>query len=135
MSRARALLLVAFAWQAGHAAPLYKWLDGSGHVTYSSLPPPPGTVAKEMRVPPPPRAEDARQAAEQAKKADALVRELEARRREQEAEEARLRALRLPPAPVVIEKPVYVPQPVYYPPVRVRPHPRHPDKPPVRRPR
>ena len=129
-SSAFLLLLAALAWQPVHADPLYKWTDRSGRVTYSSLPPPAGIQAEKVRLPPQPAAEDIRQAEARVKKAAELAGEMESRRRKQEAEEARLRAMQLPPAPVVIEKPVYVPQPIYYPPVRMSPRRRHPHKPP-----
>ena len=122
------LLLAGLAAQAACAAPLYKWVDTAGHVTYSSLPPPAGARARTVDIPPQPSAEETRQAAVRAKRMQEQASELEARRREQEAreaEEARLRAMQSPPAPIVIEKPVYVPQPIYYPPVRARPRPHH----------
>lgn len=128
------LLLVGFAWQAAQAAPLYKWRDSAGRITYSSLPPPPGLKAEQLKDASPPDAEAIRQAEVRAKKAQELAREMEAARRAEEAEDARRRALQ-PPAPIVIEKPVYVPQPIYYPPVRHRPPRRHPpDRPPGDRP-
>ncbi len=117
------LLLAGFACHAAQAAPLYKWRDPAGHVTYSSLPPPAGIRAERMAGAPPPDAEALHQAEARARKAQALATEMEAARRQQEAEDARRRAMQPPPAPLVIEQPVYVPQPVYYPPVR-RP-PRH----------
>jgi hypothetical protein len=131
-----ALLLAGLAWHAAHAAPLYKWRDAAGHITYSSRPPPAGIQAETMTGLPQPDAEAIRQAETRAKKAQALATELEATRRRQEAEDARRRAVQPPPAPapIVIEKPVYVPQPVYYPPAR-RPPPRHHDHPPRERPR
>jgi Domain of unknown function (DUF4124) len=128
------LLLAGFAWHAAHAATLYKWRDTAGHVTYSSRPPPAGIRAERMTGAPPPDAEALRQAEARAKKAQALATEMEAARRQQEAEDARRRAMLPPPAPLVIEKPVYVPQPVYYPPVR-RPPRHHRDKPSHERPR
>jgi hypothetical protein len=124
------LLLAGLAWQAAYAAPLYKWVDSAGHVTYSSLPPPAGTPAEKVPLPSQPTAEEIRQSEERAKKIEEQARELEEQRLKQEAqeaEEARLRAMR-PPAPVVIEKPVYLPQPIYYPPV-MKPPRRHRDKP------
>ena len=129
------LLLAGLAAQAACAAPLYKWVDTAGHVTYSSLPPPAGARARTIDIPPQPSAEETQQAEARAKRMQEQASELEARRREQEAreaEEARLRAMQSPPPPVVIEKPVYVPQPIYYPPVRVPPR-RHPDRPPRHR--
>ena len=128
------LLLAGLAWQPSHAAPLYKWADRSGRVTYSSLPPPAGIQAETIQVQPLPSAEDVRQAKQREQKAAELASEMEARRRKQEAEEARRRAMQPPPAPVVIEQPVYVPQPIYYPPVRVAPR-HHSDKPRHDRPR
>jgi hypothetical protein len=132
------LLLAGLVWQPACAAPLYKWIDNSGQVIYSSLPPPAGTQVEKVQAPPQPSAAEVRQTEERAKKIEAQANELEAQRRQQEAleaEEARLRALQSPPAPVVIEQPVYVPQPLYYPPV-MRPRPkRHPDKHPHPRPR
>lgn len=131
------LLLAGFAWQAAHAAPIYKWRDRAGRVTYSSLPPPAGLKTETIQNVSPPDAEAIRQAEARAKEAQEQAREMEAARRMKEAEEAenaRRRALR-PPAPIVIEKPVYVPQPIYYPPVRHPPQ-RHPrDKPPRHPPR
>jgi sRNA-binding protein len=128
------LLLAGFAWQAAQAAPLYKWRDSAGRITYSSLPPPPGLKAEQLKDASQPDAEAIRQAEVRAKKAQELAREMEAARRAEEAEDARRRALQ-PPAPIVIEKPVYVPQPIYYPPVRHRPPRRHPpDRPPGDRP-
>lgn len=128
------LLLAGFAWQAAQAAPLYKWRDSAGRITYSSLPPPPGLKAEQLQGASPPDAEAIRQAEVRAKKAQELAREMEAARRAEEAEDARRRALQ-PPAPIVIEKPVYVPQPIYYPPIRHRPPRRHPpDWPPGDRP-
>lgn len=128
------LLLAGFAWQAAQAAPLYKWRDSAGRITYSSLPPPPGLKAEQLKDASQPDAEAIRQAEVRAKKAQELAREMEAARRAEEAEDARRRALQ-PPAPIVIEKPVYVPQPIYYPPVRHRPPRRHsPDWPPGDRP-
>jgi len=127
------LIFVGLAWQPAYAAPLYKWVDRAGNVTYSSLPPPAGIQAVEIRVPPHPTLEEIRQAEERAKRTDVQASELEEQRRKQEAaeaEEARNRALQSPPAPVVIEKPVYLPQPIYYPPPR-----RHHDRPPHPRPR
>jgi len=133
------LLLAGLAWPSAYAAPLYKWADSAGHVTYSSFPPPAGAKALKVEVPPQPTAEEIRQAEERVKRTQEQAREMEDRRRKQEAreaEEARLRAMQPPPAPVVIEKPVYVPQPIYYPPVRVPPRRRHPDdRPPRHRPR
>jgi len=122
------LLIAGFIWHPAHAAPLYKWADRSGRVTYSSLPPPAGIQAETVRIPPPPSADETRQAEARARKAAELASEIETQRRKQEAEEARLRAMQPPPVPVVIEKPVYVPQPIYYPPVRMSPR-RHPRKP------
>ena len=127
------LLLAGFAWQAAHAAPLYKWRDSAGRVTYSSLPPPAGFKAEQLKDASRPDAEALQQAEARAKKAQELAREMEAARRAQEAEDARRRALQ-PPAPIVIEKPVYVPQPIYYPPVRKPRRERHHDKPPRRQP-
>lgn len=127
----RALLLAAVVWHAAHAAPIYKWVDSTGHVTYSSVPPPAGARALKVDVPPQPSAEEARQAGERAKRAQEQAGDLEARRRKQEekeAEEARLRAMQSPPPPVVIETPVYVPQPIYYPPVIRPPRKPHPDQ-------
>lgn len=127
------LLLACLATQTAHADPLYKWRDSAGRITYSSFPPPAGIGAETLRGAPHPSEEDVRQATAQARRLEEQARELEARRRAQqarEAEEARLRAMQTPPAPVVIEKPVYVPQPIYYAPVRGRPHRRHPDRPP-----
>ena len=129
------LLLAVLAWQTAQATPIYKWVDSAGHVTYSSTPPPAGAKAQKLQVPPQPTAEEIRDAEARAKRMQEQASELEARRREQEAreaEEARLRAMQSPPAPVVIEKPVYVPQPVYYPPVRVPLRRRHPDDDPRR---
>ena len=135
---ALALLLAAVAWHAAYAAPIYKWVDGAGHVTYSSVPPPAGAKALKVEVPPQPSAEETRQAGERVKRAQEQAGEMEASRRKQEekeAEEARLRALSAPPAPIVIEQPVYVPQPIYYPPVIRPPRKPHPDQPPRHRPR
>lgn len=126
--RVLGLLLAGLAWQAAQAAPLYKWRDSAGRVTYSSLPPPSGFKAEQLKDASQPDAEAIHQAEARAKKAQELAREMEATRRTQEADDARRRALQ-PPAPIVIEKPVYVPQPIYYPPVR---HP--PDRPPRDRP-
>ncbi|MHB1075345.1 DUF4124 domain-containing protein [Thiobacillus sp.] len=126
--RVLGLLLAGLAWQAAQAAPLYKWRDSAGRVTYSSLPPPSGFKAEQLKDASQPDAEAIHQAEARAKKAQELAREMEATRRAQEADDARRRALQ-PPAPIVIEKPVYVPQPIYYPPVR---HP--PDRPPRDRP-
>lgn len=130
------LLFAGLAWQPACADLLYKWVDSAGHVTYSSLPPPAGTQAEKVQGPPQPSAEAIRQAEEQVKRTQELAREMEDQRRKQEAEEAeeaRLRAMQSPPAPVVIEQPVYMP---YYYPSYVAPLPRpHPDKPPRRRPR
>lgn len=118
------LLLAGFAWQAAHAAPIYKWRDRAGRVTYSSLPPPAGLKAEKIQHVAPPDAEAIRQARARAEKAQEQAREMEAARRTAEAEDARRRALQ-PPALIVIEKPVYVPQPIYFPPVRHPPARRH----------
>ena len=121
------LLFAGLLWQPVQAAPLYKWMDSTGHVTYSSLPPPSGARAQTIEIQPQPSAEETRQAEARAKRMQEQASDLEARRREQEAreaEDARLRAMQ-PPPPVVIEQPVYVPQPIYYPPVRARPRPHH----------
>ncbi|MDT3705556.1 MAG: DUF4124 domain-containing protein [Thiobacillus sp.] len=134
---ALALLLAGLTCQSAYAAPLYKWVDRSGHVTYSSRPPPEGTPAEKVQEPPQPTAEEIRQTGERAKRIEEQAAELEKQRLEQEArevEEARLRALQSPPPPIVIEKPVYIPQPLYYPPVMKPPRARHADKPPLRRP-
>ncbi len=121
-------LLAGLVWQTASAAPLYKWVDRAGQVTYSSAPPPAGTRARAVELPPQPSAEETRQAEARLKRMREQASEMEARRLAQEAEEARLRAMRQPPpAPIVIEKPVYVPQPIYYPPVRMAPR-RHLDK-------
>lgn len=131
------LLLAGLLWQPAHAAPLYKWVDSAGQVTYSSHPPPDGAKAEKVTVPPQPTAEEVRQTAERVKRIEEQASELEDQRRQQEAreaEEARLHALQSPPAPVVIEQPVYLPQPLYYPPV-MKPPRRHHDRPPHRPPR
>lgn len=120
-----ALLLAAVVCQAADAA-LYKWVDRTGQVIYSSDPPPAGTPAEKVQEPPQPSAEEVRQTEERLRKIEEQAEELAAQRRQQEAEaaeEARLRALQSPAPPVVIEKPVYVPQPVYYPPV-MKPPPK-----------
>ena len=125
------LLLAGLAWQAAHADPLYKWVDSTGQVTYSSTPPPGGIKAEKVKVPPPPSDEDIKQAEERVKKIEEQASELENRRLDQEAkeaEEARLRAAQQPQPPIVIERPVYVPQPIYYPPAH-RPRPRPPVEP------
>ncbi|HSJ81357.1 MAG TPA: DUF4124 domain-containing protein [Thiobacillus sp.] len=130
------LLLAGLAWQTGFAAPLYKWVDSAGHVTYSSFPPPAGIPAQKLPLPPRPSAEEILQAEARAKRIEEQASALEAQRLKREAqaaEEARLRAMR-PPTPVVIEKPVYVPQPIYFPPV-MKPPRRHRDKPPFPKPR
>lgn len=135
---ALALLLAGLTCQPAYAAPLYKWVDRSGHVTYSSRPPPEGTPAEKVQEPPQPTAEEIRQTGERAKRIEEQAAELEKQRLEQEVrevEEARLRALQSPPPPIVIEKPVYIPQPLYYPPVMKPPRARHDDKPPLHRPR
>lgn len=122
------LLCAALAWHPA-SADLYKWVDNTGDVTYSSRPPPAGVDAERLQPVPQPSAEEIRQAEESVEKAQALARELEDERLRQEAaaaEEARLRAMASSPPPIVIEKPVYVPQPVYYLPV---------GKPPPKRPR
>lgn len=62
------LLLVGFAWQAAQAAPLYKWRDSAGRITYSSLPPPPGFKAEQLQGASQPDAEAIRQAEVRAKK-------------------------------------------------------------------
>jgi hypothetical protein len=95
------LLLAGLAWQSAHADPLYKWVDSSGQVIYSSVPPPAGTPAEKVEPPPQPAAEDVRQAEESLEKAQALASELEDERLAQEAEEAeeaRMRALQSRPA-------------------------------------
>jgi hypothetical protein len=130
------LLLAGLAWPPAHAAPLYKWVDSAGQVIYSSSPPPAGTQVEKVQAPPQPSAEEVRQTEERAKRIEEQAMEFEAQRRQQEAqeaEEARLRALESPPAPIVIETPIYAPQPLYYPPVMRRPK-RHPDKHPHPRP-
>jgi hypothetical protein len=132
------LLLAGLAWQPAYADPLYKWVDSSGQVIYSSLPPPAGTRVEKVQEAPQPSAEEIRQTEERTKRIEEQASEMEAQRLEQEAkeaEEARLRALQSPPEPIVIEKPVYMPQPFYYPPVMKSPRARHDDKPPLRRPR
>ncbi len=126
------LLLAGLAWQPADASPLYKWVDRTGQVTYSSRPPPAGIQAEKVQAPPQPTAEEVRQTEERAKKIEEKANELEAQRRQQEAqaaEEARLRAIESPPAPVVIEKPVYVPQPTYYPPPMKPPRRHHENTP------
>ena len=129
------LLLAGLAWQAAHADPLYKWVDSTGRVTYSSTPPPGGIKAEKVKVPHPPSDEDIKQAEERLKRIEEQASELENKRLDQEAkeaEEARLRAAQQPQPPIVIERPVYVPQPIYYPPAhRPRPRPPHEPRPPT----
>ena len=127
------LLLAGLTWQPAVAEPLYKWVDSTGQVTYSSTPPPAGVKAEIVKVLQPPSDEDIKQAEERVKRTEEQASELENKRLDQEAkeaEEARLREAQQPQPPIVIEKPVYVPQPIYYPPahrprppVRPRPHP------------
>jgi hypothetical protein len=95
------LLFAGLLWQPAQAAPLYKWTDSTGRVTYSSLPPPAGARARTIEIPPQPSAEEARQAQERAQRTQEQASEMEDRRRKQEekeAEEARLRAMQTPPA-------------------------------------
>lgn len=127
------LLLAVLVCQPAAADPLYKWVDSTGQVTYSSARPPAGVKAEVMKVLQPPSDEDIKQAEERVKRTQEQASELENKRLDQEAkeaEEARLRESQQPEPPIVIERPVYVPQPVYYPPahrprppVRPRPHP------------
>jgi hypothetical protein len=113
------LLFAGLACQAGVAAPLYKWVDRAGEVTYSSAPPPAGAKAEKLTLAPPPTAAEVRQAEDRVKRIETLANELADQRLQKEADEARLAAA--PPAPVVVEKPVYVPQPSLYAPVLVEP--------------
>jgi hypothetical protein len=127
------LLLAGLAWQPAYAEPLYKWVDSTGQVTYSSTPPPAGIKAEKVKMLQPPSDEDIKQAEERVKRTEEQASELENKRLDQEAkeaEEARLREAQQPQPPIVIERPVYVPQPIYYPPahrprppVGPRPHP------------
>jgi hypothetical protein len=127
------LLLAWLTWQPAYAEPLYKWVDSTGQVTYSSTPPPAGIKAEKVKVLHPPSDEDIKQAEERVKRTEEQASELENKRLDQEAkeaEEARLREAQQPQPPIVIERPVYVPQPIYYPPahrprppVGPRPHP------------
>jgi len=125
------LLLAALVCQPASADPIYKWVDSTGQVTYSSTPPPGRVKAEKVALPPPPSEEEIRQAKDRVKRIEEQAREMESQRLEQEAreaEEARLRKEQQP-QPLVIEKPVYVPQPIYYPPA-IRPKPiRPPHKP------
>jgi hypothetical protein len=127
------LLLAVLVCQPAGADPLYKWVDSTGQVTYSSTPPPAGIKAEKVKVLHPPSDEDIKQAEERVKRIEEQASELENKRLDQEAreaEEARLREAQQPQPPIVIERPVYVPQPIYYPPahrprppVGPRPHP------------
>ncbi|MBS1132771.1 MAG: hypothetical protein H6R16_3773 [Proteobacteria bacterium] len=127
------LLLAGLAGQPAYAEPLYKWVDSTGQVTYSSTPPLAGVKAEKVKVLQPPSDEDIKQAEERVKRTEEQASELENKRLDQEAkeaEEARLREAQQPQPPIVIERPVYVPQPIYYPPahrprppVGPRPHP------------
>ena len=129
------LLLAGLTWQPAYAEPLYKWVDSTGQVTYSSTPPPAGVKAEKMKVLQPPSDEDIKQAEERVKRTEEQASELENKRLDQEAkeaEEARLREAQQPQQPIVIERPVYVPQPIYYPPAhRPRPRPPHEPRPPT----
>lgn len=126
-------LLAVLVCQPAGADSLYKWVDSTGQVTYSSTPPPAGVKAEKVKVLQPPSDEDIKQAEERVKRTKEQASELENKRLDQEAkeaEEARLREAQQPEPPIVIEKPVYVPQPIYYPPahrprppVGPRPHP------------
>lgn len=107
-----------------HAGQIYKWVDSTGQVTYSSSPPPAGTQAEKVTVPPPPTQEEVSQARERAQRDEEQARALESRRRQQEAarkaEAARLNALQESKQPVVIERQVPQ-QPNHYYPVNPRP--------------
>lgn len=125
------LLLAGLVCQSASAGPIYKWVDSTGQVTYSSTPPPGRIKAEQVAVPPPPSEEDIKQARDRVKRTEEQAREMENQRLEQEAreaEEARLRKAQQPQT-IVIEKPVYVPQPNYYYPPATRPRPRPPVKP------
>ncbi len=118
------LLLCCGLAAYAEAGQIYKWVDDSGHVTYSSSPPPPGAQVEKLTVPPPPTQEEMSQARERAQRDEEQARALENRRREQEAarkaEEARLKSLQESQQPVVIEKRVPQ-QPNDYYPVNPRP--------------
>lgn len=126
------LLLAVAGPQSALATSIFKWVDDTGQVIYSSTPPPRGVQAESIEPAPQPTADAVREAEERTERAQALARELETERLIHEAEEAeaaeaaRLRALESePPMPMIIETPVYVPQPVYYPPGRQRSSRRH----------
>lgn len=124
------VLLAVSGWHGATAGSIFKWVDETGQVIYSSTPPPRGVQAEHVEPPPQPTDEDVRDARARTERAQTLARELETERLVKEAEAAeaaRRRALEAPPPPVVVESPVYVPQPVYYPPVSAPPprRPRH----------
>jgi hypothetical protein len=81
-----ALLLVGSGWAASAGAQaVYKWVDRSGVTQYSASPPPAGASSVLVRVAPPPSAEAASQAKENAQKASDQAKRLEAERlREQD---------------------------------------------------
>jgi hypothetical protein len=126
------LLLALLPWQPVHAAPIYKWVDSAGQVTYSSTPPPAGVQTEKVEMAPPPTEAQIQEAKERARRDEEQARELEKARLEQEAarqaEEERLREMQAQ-QPIVIEKPVYIPQPLYYPPDVQRPRPLPPARP------
>ena len=121
------LLLAVLVCQPAVADSSYKWVDSKGRVTYSSTPPPGGVKADQVPTPPPPTAEQVREAEERLKRTKEQASELESQRlkqEEKEAEEARLRAEQQPQPPAAAEKPTYLRQPSYYnPPLRLPPKP------------
>ena len=128
------LLLAGLALHPAHADTIYKWVDRTGQVTYSSTPPPAGAKAEKLDAAPQPSEEDIRQAEERLKRAQEHASDMENKRLEQEAREAesaRLRESQKPQPVIVIEQPPNVPLPYYYPyPHAIRPpHPRPPVKP------
>lgn len=130
-------LLALLACQAAAAGTLYKWVDASGRVTYSSSPPPAGAAAEKLPPVLAPTEAEVRDAEERLRQMAERADELENARLEQEMREASetlLREAQEPQPPIVIEKRVYVPQPLYYPRVIRPPHRRDGGTPPWRPP-
>lgn len=117
------LLLCCGLAAYAEAGQIYKRVDSTGQVAYSSPPPPAGAQVEKLTVPPPAQ-EEVSQARERAQRDGELARALENRRREREAarkaEAERLKALQESQQPAVIEKRVPQ-QPNYYYPVNPRP--------------
>ena len=143
MNRLILIMILLSPSLAAPAEPIYKSVDEQGKVTYSAEPSAEGVSVEQLKVAPPPSADEVQRAEEQTQKLKEQAAELEKERKAREAEQAAAAKADaaasgghtvVVPVPGVVDDPTRIPLRPALPAGPARPVPTPlPARPPVRR--